>query len=1147
MKVVSIPSFAANIPRAIVQLLLVVLFATYVFAQDTPDSLTPEVFQQRLAQVEESGIEEAIKVRMREFLNQGLEAATRTRDWRTRIADYDARIGEATQVEDGSTLADRLRTALEAPVETYSADQLTEEDSTKLEQDLIEADSNLSALQSELANLEGEPGRRATRRTEIPNEIASAQTRLQEITTQESSAPPSDEPPDVSKARLDSLTVRRLAREAEITALQRELQSYDARRDLLILRTDTARRNMNATQQRVSILRDVITQRRQRAAQEAAQLARETDLETEYPRVREALETIAAESAQYSEMLTGPSGLLEKTQIAITAEQELNQQTNAFKSQLESLQTRVSLAGSSTISGDLLRQTAATLPDSRVIRRSIRARQQEIGSVQANWFELEEQMLLMDSADDFASEVLAGSGVIADSDEWNELHVRLARALNLNRESLDRASDETDKYLTSLVNQNVAESNLLNEIERINRYVEENVLWLKSGTWPSLSSLNDSGNAIRWLLDYQSWRDSLIILFRDWIAAAILFPGLIILLLRTRSNRKIEQLGEIASKRSTTVFMPTVKASLLAVSHSLPVPICFFAISIPLISSSISTEFSRSVGTGLLICGVICFFLEVSRALAKKQGVLSAHLDWDEVSVQKLRANLFVTQIIVLPLVFIVATMEAQAEADWKESLGRMAYVLTVFSTLGLSYILLRPRRGPIVNAFIRSQSPLFARYGGMVLPTLFLVSVFLVLGALAGYYYTALHLAVRLGATMAFVSFLMFLSGLVNRWLKLARRRLAREQARVKRESQKALEKDGAEATISVDEQLVDIGKVDLQTQRLLRGFWISVSLIGLWFVWADEIPALQILDRIHISDQYVTVEEIVIDPETNEQRREPRIELQALTLGDVALGILAVLITIVVARNLPGFLEIALLQRTGLGVGEKYAIATALRYALIGGGGVLAFRSVGIGWENVQWLIAALGLGLGFGLQEIFANFVSGIILLFERPIRLGDTVTIGGVNGTVSKMRIRATTITDFDKKELVVPNKEFITGQLVNWTLSDNTLRVTVPVGVAYGSDTNLVFDTLHNVAANCSLVLDDPAPKVYFLEFGDSSLNFELRAYCAGIESYLSLTHELHMEIDEAFAEKDIEIAFPQRDIHVRTVPSETKVPSEKVD
>jgi potassium efflux system protein len=187
------------------------------------------------------------------------------------------------------------------------------------------------------------------------------------------------------------------------------------------------------------------------------------------------------------------------------------------------------------------------------------------------------------------------------------------------------------------------------------------------------------------------------------------------------------------------------------------------------------------------------------------------------------------------------------------------------------------------------------------------------------------------------------------------------------------------------------------------------------------------------------------------------------------------------------------------------------------------------------VQWLVAAISVGLGFGLQEIFANFVSGLIILFERPIRVGDVITIADVSGVVSRIRMRATTIVDGDRKELIIPNKDVITGKVLNWTLSDEVNRIQIAIGIAYGSDTQRAAELLLGAAQNHRDVLKDPPPKVTFEAFGESSLRFVLRCFLPNLDSRSHAVHELNMEIERKFRENAIEIAFPQHDIHVRSM------------
>jgi len=164
-----------------------------------------------------------------------------------------------------------------------------------------------------------------------------------------------------------------------------------------------------------------------------------------------------------------------------------------------------------------------------------------------------------------------------------------------------------------------------------------------------------------------------------------------------------------------------------------------------------------------------------------------------------------------------------------------------------------------------------------------------------------------------------------------------------------------------------------------------------------------------------------------------------------------------------------------------------------------------------------------------------VSGIILLFERPIRVGDTVTIGSITGKVSRIHMRATTLIDMDQKDLIVPNKTFITSQLINWTLSDAVTRVVIPVGIAYGSDVELAHKVMVDTVKSTPLVLAEPEPSVLMVGFGESSLDFSIRVFVCELSNRLPVTHDLLFRLEKALREHRIEVPFPQRDIHVRSV------------
>jgi potassium efflux system protein len=202
-----------------------------------------------------------------------------------------------------------------------------------------------------------------------------------------------------------------------------------------------------------------------------------------------------------------------------------------------------------------------------------------------------------------------------------------------------------------------------------------------------------------------------------------------------------------------------------------------------------------------------------------------------------------------------------------------------------------------------------------------------------------------------------------------------------------------------------------------------------------------------------------------------------------------------------------------------------------MVATGSVLAFNTMGFSWSQIQWLVAALGVGIGFGLQEIVANFISVLIILYERPIRVGDVVTVGDADGVVTRIRIRATTIRTWERKELLVPNKEFVTGRLLNWSLSDRVTRINVAVGVAYGSDVQKAMALMAEAAKDNERVLEDPKPFVIFDGFGDNALSLRLRCYVGSLDHRLETVSELHQEINRKFNAAGVVIAFPQRDLH----------------
>jgi potassium efflux system protein len=393
---------------------------------------------------------------------------------------------------------------------------------------------------------------------------------------------------------------------------------------------------------------------------------------------------------------------------------------------------------------------------------------------------------------------------------------------------------------------------------------------------------------------------------------------------------------------------------------------------------------------------------------------------------------------------------------------------------------------------------------------------------AVAGYYYSAQQAALRLLQTTALVLSVLVLGGLTRRWLLVNRRRLSREQAKQRRAAQQAsyassIENDGAMNTaVELVDDAVDVAALSEQTQKLVRAFLGITTTVGFFLIWAEILPALSYLGNAPLIPGAVAVEG-VYEPLT----------------WEALFSVLVVLaVTFVSVRDIPALLELVVLQHLPLDSGFRYAFTSISRYVIMAIGTAAAFHLLGGHWEKIQWLVAAMSVGLGFGLQEIFANFVSGIILLFERPIRVGDIVTLGDKTGVVNRIRMRATTIVDWDRKEYIVPNKDLITERLLNWTLSDHTNRVEIILNVASNTNTELACELLLEAAREQQHVLSEPSPVALFEGFTETGLKLALRCFLPNLENRSATIHSLHTAVDRKFRAVGIEGAYGDMRVRV---------------
>ena len=306
---------------------------------------------------------------------------------------------------------------------------------------------------------------------------------------------------------------------------------------------------------------------------------------------------------------------------------------------------------------------------------------------------------------------------------------------------------------------------------------------------------------------------------------------------------------------------------------------------------------------------------------------------------------------------------------------------------------------------------------------------------------------------------------------------------------------------------------------QRFIRLALVLIGVLAVLRLYHIDQNLLRSLDSVHLL----------------EVGRDAEGQTLWMTLGDALLALLLFGSTLAILRNLPSLYEVTLFPRVHWDQGLRYAFLTLSRYGLLLVAIWVSLTLLHFRWSSIQWILAAVSVGLGFGLQEIVGNFVSGLILLTERPVSVGDFVTVGTQGGRVTRITIRATTVQNVNNQTVMIPNKSLITRDVINWTLGDTKIRVIVPISVAYGSDLDLVERLLTDVVSEHPKVLKDPPPDALFTACGESALEWTVRFVVPTPQDRLKTTHELLRQIAQKFHAHGVEIPFPQRDLHLRSV------------
>ncbi|WHL25015.1 MAG: miniconductance mechanosensitive channel MscM [Candidatus Blochmannia vicinus] len=579
-----------------------------------------------------------------------------------------------------------------------------------------------------------------------------------------------------------------------------------------------------------------------------------------------------------------------------------------------------------------------------------------------------------------------------------------------------------------------------------------------------------------------------------------------------RSSKKIGKVNQ-------DNFLLTLYNIWYSMLIALPIPILWAVIGYSLNQAwlyPISVEINDEINATTFILWVFI----VGVYFASPKGLFIIHFGWPKKRVQQVFSHHYIWAVItVVFLVMMLTIFNNYNDREFSNTLGRLCFI---FLCIYLTFITnnLKCSGLPLyLNKYDSSDNIINRSLWNILICAPIIAAISCILG----YLFAAQALLARLETSLFIWIILLIVYHIIRRWTSIQRRRIAFERAKQRRATQLHLRKYNNESNSyqlqtnksasndKSNKKILDLDTISTQSLQLIRSIITLIALLLTTLLWSELYSAFSFLENITLWDVTSTIKGVD--------------NIQPITLNSFIISVLVIVITTKTVRNLPAFLELTFLQHLDLTPGTGYAITTLTKYILMFFGGIIGCSLIGIEWTKIQWLVAALGVGLGFGLQEIFANFISGLIILFEKPIRIGDTVTISNLTGNITRINTRATIITDWNHKEIIVPNKEFITKQFINWSLSDTLTRVVLRVPAPLKTDAKKIVQILLQIVKNSSLALNTPPPEVYLVDLQQGLPVFEIRMHISDIKLRMPLCHQIHMLIIEYYQNNGLKLPY----------------------
>ncbi len=901
-------------------------------------------------------------------------------------------------------------------------------------------------------------------------------------------------------------SVQTQVNDAEKEAYLLEISSQPMAVQLAHAQMALAERQLRDTQARLQAIDQMLDRERLNVAHAALQ---ETPPSEQYAGQPD-MQRLAQSNEKLAQTLVS---LTERLSDLTQAREKTAQQTASLQEEMSALMRQLEQFGFGPIMGRLLLEKRASLPSAMQLKRQSQDNRVLLETLQDVEIKVQQERAELLDPDAF----LQGLPDTLSRNERALLRADAEKLLATRKTVFASLASIKPAILQAIASQEYALEELRRTVSEYKNFIARNLLWLPNErpVWhQTLSQHWAAMQATLGAINVDSLIASQAQALRAYPLLAALFALLVLALivLRPRLNARLQAVVEEAAHPSFKVWLSALRCLLLVFPLALPVPLILLGLGGLLYAES--QPMHTIVANNMLGMASVWLNTSIFLWLVRSGGVAEKMFGWNPRGLEPLRGALRVFLYVALPLDLLTSVHLDLASIQRSDhDSGQLLLIALLFLLAFILGRLFRPH-----GAFSKSwrathPAHVLSRHPTLIFVLATGIPLFFAVLAAEGYTYSAGVLTQTFASSLWVMLALILFNGFASMALQRAYRRLAQQ-----RRQQEQVRPSDEPLTDGSPSSAMEMDVIAAQSGKLLSFSLLMLFVLALYFVWAPVLPAFSLLDQVSLWNVQQVVNGSAIS--------------SAVSLGDALLTAATLLVLWVAARNLPGLMEIMLEQWTTHEAGTRYAITTILRYIIMSAGIVILLGGLGVQWSQLQWLVAALGVGLGFGLQEIFANFISGIIILLERPVRVGDLVTIGTQTGTIRRIHMRATVLEDFDRKEIVVPNKQLITQSVTNWTLSDTTTRVLVDIGVAYGSEPREVERLLLQAAAGVPRLLREPAPLVWFMGFGDNALNFRIRGFVDDADIKQGVTSELNYAVEKTLREHNINIPFPQRDVHI---------------